>query len=95
MDFSHLSESERQHLLSVVEEQQRVQLENFMFNTVSACFKDCVNDFTSHALSGKEGKCLNSCAKRMLNFSNRLSLIIAEKFQDQALYCIFEDIVNY
>ena len=54
MDFSGLSEAERLQMLAVIEEKQRGQLEKLFFYLTDSCFSDCINDFTSKVLNGKE-----------------------------------------
>lgn len=43
------------------------------------CFDDCINDFTSKAVSQKEEKCVNNCVDKFLKSSERLG----QRFQEQ------------
>ncbi len=46
---------------------------------VDRCFHDCIDDFTSKALSSKEEKCLNLCSDKFLKHSERVGL----RFQEE------------
>lgn len=48
-------------------------------NLVQRCFNDCVNDFTSKSLLGKEESCVMRCVDKFLKSSERLG----ERFQEQ------------
>ena len=48
-------------------------------NLVQRCFNDCVNDFTSKSLLGKEEGCVMRCVDKFLKSSERLG----ERFQEQ------------
>lgn len=48
-------------------------------NLVQRCFNDCVSDFTSKSLLGKEETCVNRCVDKFLKSSQRLG----ERFQEQ------------
>jgi mitochondrial import inner membrane translocase subunit TIM9 len=48
-------------------------------NLVQRCFNDCVTDFTSKSLAGKEEGCVLRCVDKFLKSSERLS----ERFQEQ------------
>ncbi|KAJ3395176.1 protein transporter tim9 [Entophlyctis sp. JEL0112] len=50
---------------------------------VDSCFKDCVNDFTSKALSGKEETCINRCTEKFLKFSMRVDFNAAAYHMEQ------------
>lgn len=46
---------------------------------VQRCFTDCVNDFTSKALSSREESCLEKCSEKFLKHSER----VGQRFQEQ------------
>lgn len=48
-------------------------------NLVQRCFNDCVNDFTSKSLLGKEEGCVMRCVDKFMKSSERLG----ERFQEQ------------
>ena len=48
-------------------------------NLVQRCFNDCVTDFTSKSLLGKEEGCVMRCVDKFLKSSERLG----ERFQEQ------------
>jgi len=47
-------------------------------NLVQRCFTDCVTDFTSKTLLGKEESCVMRCVDKSLKSSERLG----ERFQE-------------
>jgi len=47
------------------------------------CFDDCINDFTSKALSTKEETCVSRCVDKFIKTSDRLGQRFAE--QNQAM----------
>ncbi|XP_062502949.1 mitochondrial import inner membrane translocase subunit Tim9-like [Corticium candelabrum] len=49
------------------------------YNRLSeSCFMDCVNDFTSRKVTGKEDQCASHCVEKYLKLTQRLSLRIQE-----------------
>jgi len=48
-------------------------------NLVQRCFNDCVSDFTSKSLLGREEGCVMRCVDKFLKSSERLG----ERFQEQ------------
>ncbi|KAI8834941.1 hypothetical protein BJ741DRAFT_709334 [Chytriomyces cf. hyalinus JEL632] len=53
--------------------QRRMVKDNYngLAAIIDTCFKDCVNDFTSKTLSGKEETCINRCTEKFLKLSMR------------------------
>ena len=52
------------------------------YNRVSEqCFADCVNDFTSRSVSGKETDCSIKCLTKYLQSTQRISLRFQEHLQ--------------
>ncbi|KAI8618858.1 hypothetical protein BC830DRAFT_1165864 [Chytriomyces sp. MP71] len=53
--------------------QRRMFKENYnaMSAMVDICFRDCVNDFTSKTLSGKEETCISRCTEKFIKLSMR------------------------
>ncbi|RUS27099.1 mitochondrial import inner membrane translocase subunit TIM9 [Jimgerdemannia flammicorona] len=47
-------------------------------NLVERCFNDCVNDFTSKTITSKEENCVNRCAAKILNHSERVGARFGE-----------------
>ncbi|CAG8585821.1 10464_t:CDS:2 [Diversispora eburnea] len=43
----------------------------FYTNLVERCFNDCINDFTSKALSSKEETCIFRCTDKFLKHNER------------------------
>ena len=50
---------------------------------VSRCFHDCVNEFQSEALSGKEKECIKRCTGKLLKTTNKVGMLMADKQQSQ------------
>ncbi|XP_017782384.1 PREDICTED: mitochondrial import inner membrane translocase subunit Tim9-like [Nicrophorus vespilloides] len=49
------------------------------YNKVSElCFTDCVNDFTSRNVKGKEEKCAYTCMEKFLKTNQRISQRFSE-----------------
>merc|ERR1712032_737735 len=63
----------------VVERKQMKDFMNMYANLVQRCFTDCVTDFTSKSLLGKEEGCVMRCVDKFLKSSERLG----ERFQEQ------------
>lgn len=57
-----------------------MSLYNFV---VGRCFKDCVQEFTSDALAGKEKECLRRCTGKLLKATNKIGMLMAEKQQQK------------
>ncbi|TGZ83052.1 putative mitochondrial intermembrane space translocase subunit Tim9 [Ascodesmis nigricans] len=47
-------------------------------NLVQNCFNDCINDFTSKAVSAKENSCVTNCATKFMKASERLGMRFQE-----------------
>lgn len=45
------------------------------------CFADCVNDFTSRKVSGKENECSTNCLQKYLKATTRISQRFQEHLQ--------------
>ena len=52
---------------------------NLFGYVVNTCFNDCIQDFTSKALSEKETNCTKNCADKILRLTNRVGQRMAEK----------------
>ncbi|KAJ1549227.1 protein transporter tim9 [Cladochytrium tenue] len=62
-----------------VNAQKRMVKENYLSNAsvVDTCFRDCINDFTSKVLSGKEEKCVHRCTEKFMKFTLRVDYAAA------------------
>lgn len=47
------------------------------------CFRDCIDDFTSEVLAGREKECVKRCTGKLLKVTNRIGQYMAEKQQLQ------------
>ncbi|KAI8840532.1 Tim10/DDP family zinc finger protein [Chytridium lagenaria] len=55
---------------------------NLSSNLTDICFTDCINDFTSRVLSGKEETCLSRCTEKFLKHTLRVNIRIMEQAQN-------------
>ncbi|KAL7753435.1 protein transporter tim9 [Sorochytrium milnesiophthora] len=79
MDFSHLSNAERAHMQQIIEQKQMKDFIGLFGRLVDRCFNDCINDFTSSALSNKEDVCINRCVDKSLKHTERAGQRFAEQ----------------
>ncbi|TPX64771.1 hypothetical protein SpCBS45565_g05642 [Spizellomyces sp. 'palustris'] len=79
MDFSGLSDVERSRMNAFIEQKQMKDFLRLYANLVDRCFADCVNDFTSKALSTKEDTCVNRCVDKFIKHSERVGLRFGEQ----------------
>ncbi|CAG8571834.1 25015_t:CDS:2 [Cetraspora pellucida] len=54
MDFQMYNDAEKQQIQRIIEQKQMRDFLKFYTNLVERCFNDCINDFTSKALTSKE-----------------------------------------
>ncbi|KAI3661799.1 hypothetical protein MP638_003807 [Amoeboaphelidium occidentale] len=81
MDFSQLNEDDRNRMMQFLEQKQAKDAVQTYMNLVEKCFGDCIDDFTSRAMSSKETTCIDKCADKFLKFSSRLGLRFNEEMQ--------------
>ncbi|KAI3637765.1 hypothetical protein MIR68_003470 [Amoeboaphelidium protococcarum] len=79
MDLSGLSEGERMKMLGYIEQKQVKDSMKMVGSLVDMCFRDCINDFTSTALTSKEDSCIQKCAEKFFKYSMRMNI----RFQDE------------
>ena len=54
MDFSGLNDADKARMQTLIEQKQMKDFMRLYTGLVDRCFKDCIHDFTSKSLSGKE-----------------------------------------
>ncbi|CAO3614822.1 unnamed protein product [Mucor hiemalis] len=54
MDFSKLNQAEQAHMSGIIEQKQVTDFMNLFTGLVDCCFKECANDFTTKAVTGRE-----------------------------------------
>ncbi|KAJ3399317.1 hypothetical protein HDV05_001854 [Chytridiales sp. JEL 0842] len=54
-----------------------------MLTMVETCFKDCVNDFTSSTLSGKEETCIKRCTEKFVKLTYRVNFATFNYMKNQ------------
>ncbi|KAI6827932.1 hypothetical protein KC333_g3701 [Hortaea werneckii] len=74
-----LTPTEQRELQGRMERKQMKDFMNMYSNLVQRCFTDCVTDFSSKSLLGKEEGCVMRCVDKFLKSSERLG----ERFQEQ------------
>ncbi|KAI9142194.1 putative TIM9-translocase of the mitochondrial inner membrane [Paraphysoderma sedebokerense] len=79
MDFSHLSNAERNRMAQIIEQKQMKDFLKLYGSLVDRCFNDCINDFTSKALSSREDTCTTRCVEKFLKHSERVGQRFAEQ----------------
>ncbi|KAH0611116.1 uncharacterized protein LAJ45_08355 [Morchella importuna] len=78
-----LSASEQREFQNVIERRQMKDFMQMYSKLVQRCFDDCVNDFTSKAVSSKEETCIGRCVDKFIKASERTGQRFAE--QNQAM----------
>lgn len=73
-----LNATEQRELQGRLERKQMKDFMNMYSNLVQRCFTDCVTDFTSKSLPGKEEGCVMRCVDKSLKSAERLG----ERFQE-------------
>ncbi|ODV61266.1 protein transporter TIM9 [Ascoidea rubescens DSM 1968] len=79
--MDQLTSREQQQFNSLVEQKQMKDFMRLYSNLVEKCFTDCVTDFTSKNLSGKEESCVLKCTEKFLKHSERVGLRFQEENQ--------------
>ncbi|CCX33825.1 putative mitochondrial import inner membrane translocase subunit [Pyronema domesticum] len=79
-----LSPNEQRDFQNIVERRQMKDFMTMYSNLVQRCFDDCINDFTSKAVSVKEETCVTKCVDKFLKTSERLGQRFAEQNQAMA-----------
>lgn len=77
--MDQLNSREQQEFQQLVEKKQMKDFMRLYSSLVERCFSDCVNDFTSKSLTGKEETCVMRCAEKFLKHSER----VGQRFQEQ------------
>ncbi|CAG8790745.1 7633_t:CDS:2, partial [Dentiscutata erythropus] len=72
MDFQMYNDAERQQIQKIIEQKQMRDFLKFYTNLVERCFTDCINDFTSKALTSKEETCIGRCTDKFLKHNERV-----------------------
>ncbi|KAK5135871.1 protein transporter tim9 [Meristemomyces frigidus] len=74
-----LNATEQRELQGRMEQKQMKDFMSMYSNLVQRCFNDCVTDFSTKSLLGKEESCVMRCVDKFLKSSERLG----ERFQEQ------------
>ncbi|PHH87062.1 hypothetical protein CDD83_9356 [Cordyceps sp. RAO-2017] len=77
MDMS-LSSTEQRQLEQRMQKRQVKEFMGAFGGLVEHCFMSCVDDFTSKAISAREGGCINRCVLKWMATQQRVS----ERFQE-------------
>ncbi|KAK1936410.1 putative mitochondrial import inner membrane translocase subunit [Babesia divergens] len=80
-EFGHLTSTQRAKVMEQLTElQYRDTLETYN-GMVEHCFSECITSFRSKDLDKKESRCIDTCVKLFMDFSQRIGLRFAEKQQ--------------
>ncbi|KAL9556467.1 hypothetical protein MBANPS3_001860 [Mucor bainieri] len=82
MDTSRLNQAEQAQINAMVEQKQVTDFMNMFTGVVDRCFKECANDFTTKAVTGREAACVQRCADRFLKHAERVGNKFAELSQN-------------
>ncbi|PGH27613.1 mitochondrial import inner membrane translocase subunit tim9 [Polytolypa hystricis UAMH7299] len=74
-----LNATEQQELARRMEKKQMKEFMGVYSTIVQRCFEDCVNDFTTKSLIGREQGCVNRCFDKFMKGSERVN----QRFQEQ------------
>ncbi|WFC97501.1 protein transporter tim9 [Malassezia yamatoensis] len=79
MDLSQLSSGDQMAMQRVIEQKQMKDFMRLYTGLVERCFNDCVNDFTSKAVTSKEQTCVANCTQKFLKHSERVGARFGEE----------------
>ncbi|EPB89042.1 hypothetical protein HMPREF1544_04165 [Mucor circinelloides 1006PhL] len=96
MDTSRFNQAEQAQINAMVEQKQVTDFMNMFTGVVDRCFKECANDFTTKAVTGREAACVQRCADRFLKHAE----LVSNKFAELSQTVIFawghlKDFVNW
>ncbi|KAI9337635.1 Tim10/DDP family zinc finger-domain-containing protein [Pilaira anomala] len=78
MDPSKYNQAEQEQIRAIIEQKQITDFMNLFTGLTDRCFRECANDFTTKAVTGREAACVKKCADRFLQHSERVSVRFAE-----------------
>ncbi|GHJ87301.1 hypothetical protein NliqN6_3703 [Naganishia liquefaciens] len=81
-----MSPAEQAHMSKARPIIEKKQMQDFMklySGLVERCFMSCAQDFTSKALTAKEGTCVQNCTDKFLKHSERVGARFAEHNAEQ------------
>ncbi|KAF1803453.1 hypothetical protein V8B55DRAFT_1505672 [Mucor lusitanicus] len=82
MDTSRFNQAEQAQINAMVEQKQVTDFMNMFTGVVDRCFKECANDFTTKAVTGRESACVQRCADRFLKHAELVGNKFAELSQN-------------
>ncbi|KAG2193724.1 hypothetical protein INT46_010579 [Mucor plumbeus] len=85
MDNSRFNQAEQAQINAMVEQKQVTDFMNLFTGVVDRCFKECANDFTTKAVTGRETACVQRCADRFLKHAELVGNKFAELSQNVSL----------
>ncbi|CEG81768.1 Putative Mitochondrial import inner membrane translocase subunit TIM9 [Rhizopus microsporus] len=78
MDYTRFNQAEQIEINNLLEQKQMDDFVNMFTNLVDRCFRQCANDFTTKAVTGREAKCVEQCADKFLKHSQ----LVATRFSE-------------
>mmetsp|Transcript_87860 Transcript_87860/g.138689 ORF Transcript_87860/g.138689 Transcript_87860/m.138689 type:complete len:94 (-) Transcript_87860:74-355(-) len=79
--MENLSERDKAHVLSQLNDMQMQESMNTYNNLVERCFSECVTSFRTKALDNTEEQCVKRCVQKFMSFSQRVAMRFQEKQQ--------------
>ncbi|KAJ9528466.1 mitochondrial inner membrane translocase [Haematococcus lacustris] len=77
---SELPDEARQALTAALEHMQVRDSLKMYNNLVERCFRECVEDMRSKAMSSKEEQCVAKCCEKYMNVTGRVGMRFSEFF---------------
>ncbi|KAI7906083.1 uncharacterized protein BX663DRAFT_498715 [Cokeromyces recurvatus] len=81
MDFGRFNQAEQAQINAMIEQKQMSDFVNLFTGLVDLCFRECANNFTTKAVTGKESACVKSCVEKFLKHSELVSARFTELSQ--------------
>ncbi|KAI9008233.1 Tim10/DDP family zinc finger-domain-containing protein [Gaertneriomyces semiglobifer] len=66
-------------MMALIEQKQMKDFLHMYSTLVDRCFRNCVNDFTSTALSSEENSCIDRCFQKFIKHSERVGFRFSEE----------------
>ncbi|KAG0739469.1 hypothetical protein G6F57_004579 [Rhizopus arrhizus] len=82
MEYSRFNQAEQMEINNLLEQKQMDDFVNTFTNVVDRCFRQCANDFTTKAVTGREAKCVHSCADKFLKHAELVATRFSELSQN-------------
>ncbi|KAI8988521.1 Tim10/DDP family zinc finger protein [Mycotypha africana] len=81
MNATRFNQAEQAEISAMLERKQMADFVHLFTDLTDRCFRECANNFTTKAVTGKEAACVQKCADRFLKHSEIVSNRFAELSQ--------------